>query len=118
VVPDKENFQHILRVLNTNIDGKHNVVYALTAIRGLGRRIAYVACKKADVDIKKRAGELSAEELERIVNIIQNPGEYKIPNYMLNRQKDIKDGSYSQVVSNNLDTVLRDDLERLKKVKT
>ncbi|KAI3661931.1 hypothetical protein MP638_005972 [Amoeboaphelidium occidentale] len=117
VVPDKENFQHILRVLNTNIDGKHNVVYALTAIRGLGRRIAYVACKKADVDIKKRAGELSAEELERIVNIIQNPGEYKIPNYMLNRQKDIKDGSYSQVVSNNLDTVLRDDLERLKKIR-
>ena len=32
------NFQHILRVLNTNIDGKRNVMFALTAIKGLGRR--------------------------------------------------------------------------------
>jgi hypothetical protein len=32
------NFQHILRVLNTNIDGKRNVMVALTAIKGIGRR--------------------------------------------------------------------------------
>ena len=32
------NFQHILRVLNTNIDGKRNIMFALTAIKGLGRR--------------------------------------------------------------------------------
>ncbi|KAL9271958.1 Small ribosomal subunit protein uS13z/uS13y/uS13x-like protein [Drosera capensis] len=35
----------------------------------------------------------------------------------LNRQKDYKDGKYSQVVSNQLDMKLRDDLERLKKIR-
>ena len=31
IIPDK--FQHILRVMNTNIDGKHKVMLGLTAIK-------------------------------------------------------------------------------------
>ena len=34
----KPNFQHILRVMNTNIDGKRNIMFAMTAIKGIGRR--------------------------------------------------------------------------------
>ena len=49
-----EEFQHILRVLNTNVDGKQNVMYAITAIKGIGRRFANIVCKKAEVDIRKR----------------------------------------------------------------
>ncbi|KAI7876192.1 ribosomal protein S13, partial [Lichtheimia hyalospora FSU 10163] len=63
------------------------------------------------------AGELSNEELERIVTILQNPAQYKIPNWFLNRQKDVVDGKYSQAISNGLDTKLREDLERLKKIR-
>ena len=47
---------------------------------------------QADIDLHKRAGELSEEEVEKIVTIMQNPRQYKIPNWFLNRQKDIKDG--------------------------
>lgn len=64
-----------------------------------------------------RAGELSNEELERIVTILQNPSQYKIPNWFLNRQKDIVDGKYSQILSNGLDSKMREDLERLKKIR-
>lgn len=64
-----------------------------------------------------RAGELTSEELERMVNIMQNPRQYKVPDYFLNRQKDHKDGSYQQAVSNVLDNALREDLERLKKIR-
>ena len=35
-----QNFQHMLRVLNTNLDGKVKIVFALTSIRGVGRRYA------------------------------------------------------------------------------
>ena len=41
-------------MLNTNVDGKNKVMYALTAIRGIGRRFANLACKKAEVDMRKR----------------------------------------------------------------
>ncbi|KAI9144588.1 ribosomal protein S13p/S18e [Paraphysoderma sedebokerense] len=117
VVSDKNQFQYILRVLNTNLDGKQKIVFALTSIKGVGRRYATLACKKADVDITKRAGELTNEELERIVTIIQNPLQFKIPLWFLNRQKDIKTGKFSQTLANGLDNQMREDLERLKKIR-
>lgn len=49
-----EDFQHILRVLNTNVDGKQKIMFALTSIKGIGRRLANIVCKKADVDMNKR----------------------------------------------------------------
>lgn len=52
VAPD--SFTHILRVLNTNVDGKQKIMYALTAIRGIGRRFSNICCKKAEVDLTKR----------------------------------------------------------------
>ncbi|CAO3646496.1 unnamed protein product [Mucor fragilis] len=117
VVPERNHFQHIIRLLNTNVDGRVKIQIALTSVKGVGRRFANIACKKADIDLTKRAGELSSEELERIVTILQNPAQYKIPAWFLNRQKDIVDGKSSQVISNVLDTKYRDDLERLKKIR-
>ena len=64
-----------------------------------------------------RAGELTAAELDNLMVIVANPRQFKIPDWFLNRKKDYKDGKYSQVVSNALDMKLRDDLERLKKIR-
>lgn len=63
------------------------------------------------------AGELNSDELERLVTIIQNPTQFKIPTWFLNRQRDIVDGKNSQILSNAVDSKLRDDLERLKKIR-
>ncbi|CAD5227959.1 unnamed protein product [Bursaphelenchus xylophilus] len=112
-----QNFQHIIRVLNTNIDGNRKVPFALTAIKGVGRRFSTLCCRKAGVNLNKRAGELSEEELEKVTTVLLNPTQYKIPNWFLNRQKDIKDGKYTQVISTALESKLRDDLERMKKIR-
>ncbi|CAF0707480.1 unnamed protein product [Brachionus calyciflorus] len=116
IVPEK--FQHILRVMNTNIDGRIKIPFALTSIKGVGRRFAFVCLRKADIDTNRRAGELSEEEVDRVINIVCNPRQYKIPDWFLNRQKDVKDGKYSQVTSNGLDNKLREDFERLKKIRS
>ena len=55
VIEDAENtFKHIHRILNTNIDGKQKIMYALTSIKGVGRRYSNIVCKKADVDLNRR----------------------------------------------------------------
>eukprot|EP01083_Nonionella_stella_P255238 876314_1 len=114
ITPD---FQHILRILNTNIDGRRKTWIALTAIQGVGRRFSVMICKKAEVDINKRAGEMTNDEIERVVAIIQNPLQFKIPVWFLNRKKDFKTGKNSQSVANVLHVRLREDLERLKKIR-
>ena len=84
---------------------------------GVGRRFAILACKKAEVDLDKRAGELSAAELEQLMVIVANPRTFKVPDWFLNRQRDPKDGSTAQITSSQIDGKLRDDLERLKKIR-
>ncbi len=116
-IKDGGDFQHILRILGTNVDGKQKVMYAMTAIKGIGRRFSNLVCKKADVVMDKRAGELTQNEMDALVNVVQNPLEYKIPQWMLNRRKDFKDGKTSQLSSNQIDQKMRDDLERLKKIR-
>jgi small subunit ribosomal protein S18e len=54
VVPERSQFQYIIRLLNTNVDGKQKVQYALTAIKGIGARYANLVLKKADIDLNKR----------------------------------------------------------------
>lgn len=78
VIEDAE-FQHILRILNTNVDGRERVAIALTKIKGpkyliisfmtinllgIGRRFSNLICKKANIDLAKRAGELNEDEIE------------------------------------------------------
>jgi len=117
LIVEDADFQLILRVLNTNVKGTDKVMYALTKIRGIGRRFANLICKKADIDLNKRAGELTEEEIEALKTIIANPLQFNIPVWFLNNQKDHKDGKDSQVVSNQLDTKLRDNFERMKKIR-
>lgn len=45
------------------------------------------------------------------------PRQFKIPDWFLNRQKDVRDGKFFQIHSNHLEAKIRDDLERLKKIR-
>ncbi len=92
-------------------------MYALTAIPGMGRRIANIVCKKAEVDQAKRAGDLSADEIERIVSIVTDPTKFKVPDWMLNRRRDRVDGKSGHLTSNQIATKLREDIEALKKIR-
>ena len=62
VIPEK--FQHFLRGLNTNINGRRKIVFAITAVKGVGRRYAHVVSRKEDIDLAKWAGELTEDEVE------------------------------------------------------
>ena len=110
-------FQPLLRVLNTNIDGKRKVMFSLTKIIGIGKRFANLICKKAEVDVNRRAGTLTNEEIEKLVAIINNPKQFKVPDYFVNRRRDVVNGKTTQLVINGLIGAVRGDIERLKKIR-
>ncbi len=47
-------------------------------VQGIGRRYANIVLKKADIPLSKRAGELTEEDTEKIITIMQNPRQYKV----------------------------------------
>lgn len=49
-----EKFIHILRILNTNVNGKQKVMFALKNIKGIGRRFANIVLKRAGVELNQR----------------------------------------------------------------
>ena len=116
VVPNSE-FTHILRIQNTNIKGKDKVMYGITAIKGIGRRFANIVLKVAGVDLRKRAGEMTEAEINKINDIIAKPTDWGIPKWFLNRPSDPVEGTSTQLIANQVDSKLRDDLERLKKIR-
>ena len=59
----------------------------------------------------------SKEVMKKIIDIICKPLEYDLPQWVVNRKKDPKDGSYTQQVANGWDTKIREDLEKMKKIK-
>jgi small subunit ribosomal protein S18e len=66
-------FQYLLRMMNTNLNGKHKVGFSLRTIKGIGRRFAILVCKIAQVDTNRRAGDLTEEEINKISDIFAKP---------------------------------------------
>ena len=106
-----------MRIFNSNIDGKQKIPFALRKIKGIGRRFAFVVCQKAGLDVNRRCGTLTDPEIEKVIDVVSKPLEYDIPAWFLNRKKDVKEGTDTQQVANNWDTKIREDLERMKKMK-
>lgn len=65
--------------------------------------------RKTDMDCTRRAGELTEDEVERMITIMQNPSSVL-------GQKDMKDRKYSQLVASGLDNKFPEDLKQLKKI--
>lgn len=117
LVVEKEEFTALLRIHGTNVNGNDKVMYAISRVRGIGRRMANMIVKKAEIDLNKRAGELTEEEMESLRAVMQNPAQFDIPVWFLNRRKDRKSGKNLHLVSNQIDAKLREDMERMKKIR-
>lgn len=117
VCENPKEFQHIIRVQNTNIIGKRVITNALTAIKGIGRRFAHAICKIANIDVNKRAGDVKPDSWELVSKIIHEPEKYAIPTWFFNRRNDFREGVNIHASTNVLETKIREDLERMKKSK-
>jgi len=114
----EEEFRYIVRIGGTDIDGKKKIRYGLTSIRGIGDRISGIVCRTAKVDLNKKAGHLSDEEAERLEEAVKQFHKNKIPAWMLNRQKDPSSGKNRHNITSDLMMSLREDLNRLKKIRS
>lgn len=116
---DEENpdFKYIVRVANTDLDGKYQVIPAIAQVKGLGIRTAAIVAARAEVNAYQKIGDLSDEDVLKIQNAVEAFAE-SAPLWMLNRRKDIDTGEDGHIIGTDIDIKLRDDLNRLKKIRT
>lgn len=112
-----EDFQFLVRIASTDLDGKRTVANGLTGIKGVSDRLSRVIAAEAGLDRRKRLGDLSDEEISTLAETLDRV-EDLVPGWMRNRQKDIDTGDDKHIIGSEIDLTLRDDLNILKKIRS
>jgi small subunit ribosomal protein S13 len=111
------DFRYLVRIINTDLDGKKPFTTALTYVPGVSHRLANVIAKETGINPKERIGKLSEEQLAKVVEAIEGVEDI-VPTWMLNRRKDIETGENRHMVGSEIAIMLREDLNRLKKIRS
>jgi len=112
-----KEFRHIVRVIDTDVDGTLKAAYALRKVKGISINLANAILRKAGVDPEVRIGVLSEEQVDKIEDVINNPSKYGIPSWLLNRRKDLETGKDLHLISSDLVLRTKMDIELMKKIK-
>lgn len=115
-----KNFREkvFFRELRTQVDGNAKVEYGLTQIKGVGMRFAQAIVRVAKINPNIRIGAIPEKDLNRIEEIVLNPIKNGVPNWMVNRKKDLRTGEDLHIIGNRLDITLKRDIDRMKKIKS
>jgi small subunit ribosomal protein S13 len=111
-------FRHILRITDTDVDGTLKAPYALTKIKGISLNLASAILKKAGINPDIRAGFLTEQEVEKIEEIIKEPTKYDLPDWLLNRRKDLETGKDMHLISADLILRTKMDIDQMKEIKS
>jgi small subunit ribosomal protein S13 len=113
-----EEFRHILRIVDADVDGTLKASYAISKVKGVGLGLANAILKKAGVNPEKRAGFLTEPEIEKVEEMIKDPVKFGLPGWMLNRRKDLATGKDTHVISADLVLRTKLDIEQAKDLKS
>ncbi|MEL4305098.1 30S ribosomal protein S13 [Methanococcoides sp. LMO-2] len=109
-----EEIRHLVRIMNTDLQGSQRVKYALTGIRGIGLRTSRVIVDSTGVDPDAVIGYLPDEDIAKLDSAIAQ-FEQNLPIWMLNRQRDPISGDSKHLLGQDIIMTLKEDLNDLKK---
>ncbi|MEK6976692.1 MAG: 30S ribosomal protein S13 [Candidatus Thermoplasmatota archaeon] len=111
------DFRYLVRIHNTDLDGKKPLTAALTYVPGVSHRMANVVAREAGIPATQRIGKLTDDQISAVTEAISALGEV-VPAWMLNRRKDVETGEDGHLVGTEIQIMLREDLNRLKKIRS
>jgi len=117
IIPDNPNFRYIVRLANTDLDGTRPTALALTGVRGVGLRIAEVACRMAQVNASEMIGNLpepTVDGLEATLGSLTS----KLPPWMVNHPNEPVLGESPYYFGPDLETRRRDDINVMKMIRS
>ncbi len=109
-------YKHILRIAGKDIEGGKKLIVALSEIKGVGYNFAQVLIQSLNINPNMRVGLLTENDIREIEQAISNPARAGIPQWYLNRRKNMDDGSNNHMITSDLDFAASNDIEREKLV--
>ena len=111
------DFKYIVRLSNTDINGEKNILYGLTTIRGIGLHMATLIADQTGINRYMIFGDLTDDQIQKIQEKIDSITN-NAPDWMLNHRKDSETGDDIHLISTQIDTKLRDEINIMKKIRS
>lgn len=110
------DYKHILRIAGKDIQGSKKMIVALSEVKGVGYNFAQVLLQSLNINPNMRIGFMTDKELADIDIAIKNPSKSGMPDWYMNRRKDMDTGSDRHLITSDLDFAISNDIEREKAV--
>ena len=111
------DFNHIVRLANTDVDGHYKIVKGISQIKGIGWRMAGVIARNIEIPKERRIGDLEDEEIEQIADAVEGVLDIA-PTWMFNRQKDYDLGEDTHLIGTDLEMIGKEDIDRMKRTRS
>lgn len=115
---ETKEYRHIVRVVNTDLDGAKPIKHALRKIKGVDFMLANAVCDAAKVNKDLKTGTLSESDIGKLNDVIKNPTKFNLPRWLLNRRKDYESSEDMHVTGPDLNLAKDNDVKRLMKIKS
>ncbi|MEM5812253.1 MAG: 30S ribosomal protein S13 [Candidatus Aenigmatarchaeota archaeon] len=115
-VSQQRETQSIIRIAETNLDGRKNVEVAIRRISGISFMLSNAIARRCGF-YGKRLSELSESEIKILEDCIINPEKFGIPAWMFNRRKEPTTGKDRHLIASQLEFTHKMDINELKKMK-
>lgn len=109
--------RHIVRIANTDLEGKRSVQYGLTGIKGISRRTAKIITINAGVEPKAILGYISDAEIGKLQSSVDSISSI-LPTWMVNKQNEIMSGEDRHLIGTDVLLGLNEDLNLMKKMRS
>lgn len=113
----EKDFRHLVRIVDTDLDGRKQVISALRKIKGVSHSFANAVCVLSNVSRNAKTGNLSDDEVKRIDSALRGAAK-TMPVWMLNRRKDYETGEDLHLFSTDYDFAVDSDIRLMKKVRS
>lgn len=118
IIPEGRTVRDVVRIAGTELNGNKPIGVELRKIPGVNWRFAHAICMVLNINKWQALGSLNDEELEKLEDCIKNPQKYGIPEWMINRRLDPKDGKNKHLVGADLEFAVNSDKRREIELKT
>src|SRR3989338_7232439 len=115
---EQKEFRHIVRVANTDLDGKKYILHSLRKIKGINYMFANALCSVTGIEKTKKTGDLSEQEQKKLEEAVRNPVKFNLPSWMFNRRNDYDTGEDKHIIAEELMFVKDNDIKMMKKIRS
>ena len=110
----QDNFNYVIRIANTDIDGKKSIIRALRKVKGINFMFSNAICSMTNIDKNKKAGDLTDGEVNKINDFLKSS---ELPGWILNRRKDPESGEDKHLLASDVRFEKDNEIKTLKKIK-